>query len=418
MHLVQEGKLDLDAPVGQYLTRWQLPNSEFDPQEVTLRRLLSHSAGLSLHGYAGFDPDVQRPSVEASLAGETNGSGGVFIQSIPGSKWSYSGGGYTLMQLLVEEVSGLSFSDYVSQHVLAPLQMRNSSYFPTEQQLTATAQAHNFQLGTLPNYRFTAEAAAGLHATAEDLAKFEIANMTTNTVLDDGWVRLMHTAVIQVGSDNMGLGFFLQADDKVVGHGGSNMGWKASIKFVPETGSGVVVLTNSDSGSRLINDVNCYWNEHFDINHLTPMCEKLRAEQAQLNQIITVVSSILALAIATIGFLIYRRRVVFGYQVALSPPLHKRSLVLFFLSIALLVWFLFWHTTVGVYLIAGLPLFRAIDLLPAGSNYISWELMLLIGLFASLTVIKPQREPSSSGTSANKAENQTDTTPANESMQD
>ena len=102
MKLVQNGKIDLDAPAEQYLTRWHLPESAFNSNEVTIRRLLSHTAGLSLHGYPGWTPIDTLPTIEESLNGKTNGSGRVEIILKPGAKYQYSGGGYTILQLIIE----------------------------------------------------------------------------------------------------------------------------------------------------------------------------------------------------------------------------------------------------------------------------------------------------------------------------
>jgi CubicO group peptidase (beta-lactamase class C family) len=128
MKLVQDGKIDLDAPVERYLTRWHLPASSFNHDSVTLRRLLSHTAGLRLHGYPGWNPDQPLPTIEASLNGNTNGSGDVRVIMPPGSKWQYSGGGYTIAQLLVEEVTGRKFDDYMKQEIFRPLGTTSSSY--------------------------------------------------------------------------------------------------------------------------------------------------------------------------------------------------------------------------------------------------------------------------------------------------
>ena len=120
MTLAEQGQIDLDAPVERYLTRWHLPaaDSGVYDSEVTTRRLLSHTAGLSLHGYPGFDPDSgPLPTLEANLSGATNGAGDVHVAFRPGTRWEYSGGGFTILQLLVEERSGKSFVDYMRQAV-------------------------------------------------------------------------------------------------------------------------------------------------------------------------------------------------------------------------------------------------------------------------------------------------------------
>ena len=113
LKLVEQGKLDLDTPIDDYLTRWHLPESEFDNRKVTIRRLLSHSSGLVDDlGYSGFTPDQTPQTIEASL---TKAADGFYSEGIarvgfePGSQYMYSGAGYTILQLLIEEVSGQSF---------------------------------------------------------------------------------------------------------------------------------------------------------------------------------------------------------------------------------------------------------------------------------------------------------------------
>jgi len=133
MKLVEDGKLDLDAPVSKYLTRWQLPPSEFNNEEVTVRRLLSHTAGLTDGlGYSGFETGTPVQSIEQSLTKASDAdegiTGAVYVGIKPGSEFKYSGGGYTLLQLLVEEVSDRSFASYMKESVFEPLGMIHSTY--------------------------------------------------------------------------------------------------------------------------------------------------------------------------------------------------------------------------------------------------------------------------------------------------
>ena len=113
MKLVEEGRLDLDTPVENYLTRWHIPPSEYDENGVTARRLLSHTAGLSLHGFPGFDPEVSLPTLEESLSGKNSSGVEVRLIKEPGKEMDYSGGGYTLLSLIVEEVTGELFEEYM-----------------------------------------------------------------------------------------------------------------------------------------------------------------------------------------------------------------------------------------------------------------------------------------------------------------
>ena len=170
MKLVEEGKIDLDSPAEKYLTRWHLPKSEYDVNEVTIRRLLSHIAGLSLPGYPGWSPSDTLPTIEESLLGKNNGPGDVRIIMEPGTKWKYSGGGFTILQLVIEEVTGRKFADYMQDEVLDPLGMKNSSYTIDDKILSASSLEHNSYGEVIPFELFTAEAAAGLHTTIEDFS--------------------------------------------------------------------------------------------------------------------------------------------------------------------------------------------------------------------------------------------------------
>ncbi len=269
MKLVEEGKLDLDAPVSRYLTRWQIPKSDFNPDGVTLRRLLSHTAGLSLHGYPGFGPDDTLPSIVASLNGATNGSGPVTIIHEPGSKWKYSGGGYTIAQLLVEEVTGMSFEDYMRKSVLGPLGMSNSDYALGPAILAHSAKCYNELGGETPNPRFTAMAAAGLHTTIEDLAHFACAALADGKgklagrgVLKPETIQLMMSPA--TNSPNYGLGYSVDRPNPSVtfnGHGGSNRGWQAELNVAPATGDGLVLVTNGSNGWAVNARIHNLWTD-------------------------------------------------------------------------------------------------------------------------------------------------------------
>jgi len=270
MRLVESGQLELDAPVEQYLTRWHLPPSNYDASGVTIRRLLSHSAGLSVEGYPGLRPDIQLPSLEESLSGNNGGAGEVRIIMEPGAQFSYSGGGFTLLQLIIEEVTGETFSAYMQHEVLDPLGMVHSSFEWRDDLRPATAVAYSENGTRLPNYLFTEKAAAGLYTTASDLARFVAAEMPGHNgepagrgVLSQDTLALMFTPAIEIQANLLfktaqGLGQEIQTlpdGSKLIQHGGSNRGWKAIIMANPEEALGIVVITNSDNGRSLYLDV-------------------------------------------------------------------------------------------------------------------------------------------------------------------
>jgi CubicO group peptidase (beta-lactamase class C family) len=266
MRLVESGQLELDAPVEQYLTRWHLPPSSYDAGGVTIRRLLSHTAGLSLGGYPGISPDQPLPTLEESLSGKNGGAGDVRITMEPGAQFSYSGGGYTLLQLVIEEVTGESFSEFMQEQVLHPLGMLHSGFEWRTDLRPATAVAYSETGAPVPNYLFTEKAAAGLYTTAPDLARFVAAEMPGPSgkpagrgVLTADTLALMFTPVLQgQGETAYGLGHQISTQpdgSKVASHGGVNAGWRAFFAALPEQGEGIVILTNSDKGMAVIEAV-------------------------------------------------------------------------------------------------------------------------------------------------------------------
>lgn len=263
MKLVQEGKIDLDTPVETYLTRWKLPNSKFDHTGVTVRRLLSHTAGMSLSGYPGLSPKKPLPTIEESLNGKTGGAGRVYVKYEPGAQYIYSGGGYTLLQLLIEEVSGQRFEDYMAEQVLKPLGMTSSSYSWDEALRPRTAKGYDTWGHALPNYLFTAKAAAGLYSTAPDMAKWlvstiRIYNGIETGILQRDTLQLMFQPVKQ----GYGLGHFSFAapsGEQMVWHSGANAGWRSIYVILPGLKDGVVILTNNERGAKAMYEVLNQW---------------------------------------------------------------------------------------------------------------------------------------------------------------
>jgi CubicO group peptidase (beta-lactamase class C family) len=275
MRLVEKGHLNLDAPVEEYLTRWHLPPSSYDAKGVTIRRLLSHSAGLSVQGYPGLPPEEPLPSLEESLSGNNGGAGSVRIQMEPGTQFKYSGGGYTLLQLVIEEVTGDSFSNFMQREVLDPLGMNHSSFEWRDDLRPATATGYSFNKKPYPNYLFTEKAAAGLYTTAPDLARFVAAEMVGPNgepagrgIIAPTTLTKMYTPVVQLQGmemllgESMGLGHFIETlpdGTKAISHGGGNQGWQLEFMTLPEQREGIVILTNSDRGFHLYTQLLGAW---------------------------------------------------------------------------------------------------------------------------------------------------------------
>ena len=278
LSLVEDGYLGLDDSVTTHLTSWTLPASEFDIDKVTLRRLLSHTAGLTDgFGYGGFlDPaDVQ--SLEASLTRAADGAignTGVRVGAPPGEKFQYSGGGYTLLQFLIEEISGRPFNQYMQDEIFAPLDMNQSTFFIDETNQSSVADFYDFEQNIAPHYRYTALAAASLYTTVDDLVRFMQAHI--NLGGEEGGRQIISNELLTTmqqphgywlgGMPIWGLGVSLSASNNqggfVIGHDGANRpAINTSARLDPATGDGIVILSSgNDSLATFIAEDWSYWH--------------------------------------------------------------------------------------------------------------------------------------------------------------
>jgi CubicO group peptidase (beta-lactamase class C family) len=270
MKLVEAGKLQLDEPVETYLTRWHIPDSKYDSNEVTVRRLLSHSAGISEGGDPGYPPGLGIPLIEQSLSGNKGNRYWIYnnravkLIDKPGTQWRYSGGGYSILQLVTEEVTGNDFSYYMDNEVLKKIKIINSSYSYNENMDGYLATPYSMLLAEIPNYIFTEKAAAGLYTTSGDLAAMIIELMNCYNGEPNAFVINKKTLAIMLEEETgitekrkMGLGFFiteLENNRKTYGHRGTNKGWRVCYAFSPDTKDGIVILTNGNNGYSAIID--------------------------------------------------------------------------------------------------------------------------------------------------------------------
>jgi CubicO group peptidase (beta-lactamase class C family) len=264
MVLVEQGKLDLDAPVGTYLRRWRLPESEFDNDHVTARRLLSHTAGLTDGlGYAGFKPGARVQSLEESLTAPADvspgASGVIRVGYEPGTRWEYSGGGYALLQLLIEELSGEPFEAFMERSIFRQLGMEHSSYRWAPGDGRTLAASYDVDSRPATYYRFAAVAPTSLYTSVSDLARFIEAHLPGKAgepigrgVLAPATIHEMQRPhASKFGQDIWGLGTMLYAGNGtggfIVGHDGNNEpAINTAARFNPATGNGIVILETGE----------------------------------------------------------------------------------------------------------------------------------------------------------------------------
>lgn len=256
LKMVEEGKLSLDEDVNLRLKGWKVPDNEFTKeQKVTLRRLASHTAGLSVHGFPGYDVTEKLPTLVQILNGEKPANTDpVRVEFPPGSKFQYSGGGVTIEQLLMTEVAGKRFPAFLKETAFERIGMQDSSYeqpLPKAWSVRAARGADASGKAIQGGWHIYPEmAAAGLWTTATDLAKFAIEIALSklgksNRVLSQKTVQEMLTPV----KEGAGLGLFLPEDRPgEFGHYGADDGFQAVLMMNADTGDGFVAMSNSDNG--------------------------------------------------------------------------------------------------------------------------------------------------------------------------
>lgn len=259
--LVDRGELELDRDVNEYLASWRLPETEVAAGEpVTLERILNHSAGLTVHGFAGYAPGEPLPTLRQMLDGEPPcNSGAVTIRWQPGTEWRYSGGGYLVAQQVIEDVTGRAFSEVVEERVLEPLGMTRTFYRSQlgEELLPNAAMGHQADGSMMSGrYRVMPEygPGGGLWSTASDLAQLGTSIMRTRAgkegePITPGAARNMLTARL----GGYGLGIFVRGEgrDFAFSHGGDNTGFHSYLIAFPELGRGAAIMTNGDRGPPL-----------------------------------------------------------------------------------------------------------------------------------------------------------------------
>ncbi|MBN1541188.1 beta-lactamase family protein, partial [candidate division KSB1 bacterium] len=254
MRLVEQGLIDLDDPVEQHLAGWKLPESEFSHDAVTIRRLLSNSAGMPL-GTIGeeYAPQSDMPSLQDYLSREAR------LVREPGTGFIYANTGFNLLELLVQEVSGRDFADTMADEVLHPLGMHTSGFVWNEAVRDRIPTGYDLKGNPVPAYVYPAKASGGLYATVEDVARFVAAGIRAvdgpgRPVLHDSTLSLIYTPRVEIPglfgvvADAYGFGHFLETlpdGRQAVWHGGQGHGWMTHFHSVPESGDGIVILTNS-----------------------------------------------------------------------------------------------------------------------------------------------------------------------------
>jgi CubicO group peptidase (beta-lactamase class C family) len=264
MRLVQDGTLDLDQDVNAKLISWHVPNNRFTVTEkVTLRRILSHNAGLTVHGFPGYEAGTPIPTVPQVLDGTPPANTKpVRVDTFPGAISRYSGGGTTIAMLLVTDVLHEPFPQFMHDSVLGPAGMIHSTY---EQPLPASrapdaATGHDASGKAIPGkyHTYPEMSAAGLWTTPSDLATLGIDLQHTYAGQSSPVVsRSTLQQMLTVQKAPFGIGYEVQGSGPTLefSHDGDDDGFVASFIVFATRGQGVAIMTNGQNGGSLIGEI-------------------------------------------------------------------------------------------------------------------------------------------------------------------
>jgi len=269
MRLVEAGKVELDGPANRYLKRWQIRSTKFDPNGVTPRRLISHTAGLTVHGFKDYAQGVPLPSLVEVLEGKNQDDGAVFINWEPGTTNVYSGGGFVIAQMIIEDVSGEPFAEFMRREVAKPLRLSSLEWvwtprlerraptpYDDEQNEVGyrqlASQAIGSEICTVPDFaRFVAAAVAGPHNERPGRGVLKPETIST----------MLQTQPNLPQSAGLGYGCGSAKGEKFLVHAGGNPGWRAFFLISVERRDGFVIANNSSRGGAVNDAVTKLWAE-------------------------------------------------------------------------------------------------------------------------------------------------------------
>lgn len=265
LKLVQDGKLSLDKDIRKYLKSWTFPDNEFSKdKKINLKNLLSHTAGLSTSGFMGYSITDSLPNINQILNGQRPANSEAVKPILPiGTEFKYSGGGITIIRKIIDDNISTNYDSLMQVLVLKPLNMKNSTFSqPLNNQWKNFASAYDTNENVLKGefYIYPEQAPDGLWTTATDLARFVISiqqalKNNPSAILKQDMAKEMLTPVLS--SSDVALGTFIKekGGEKYFTHSGANLGYRSDYYGSFTTGNGVVILTNSDNGQQLIDEI-------------------------------------------------------------------------------------------------------------------------------------------------------------------
>ena len=266
LKLVQEKKLDLNTDINKYLLTWKFPYDEkSNNQLITLTNLLSHTAGLTIHGFPGYEKGEALPTLPQVLDGQKPANTEAVRSSAePGKSVNYSGGGVTISQMIVMDATHQPYDIFMKKNVLDPLGMTSSSYTqpPPEANRNILATGYTADGKEIPGkfHIYPEQAAAGLWTNPVDLCRYIIETQLSYKgesakVLTPEMTRLRLTPVLEDAALGVFVNSRVTGSFKYFNHNGGNEGFQCTAIGCRDNGEGVVIMTNSDNGSLIYEEI-------------------------------------------------------------------------------------------------------------------------------------------------------------------
>ena len=315
LRMAQQGQLELHQPAEDFLQQWQFPDSSFDTGNVTIDRLLRHTAGTNIAGYSGYpalDRTAQRPfrdpiTPPQNLAEQSRTNYPVTLIAEPGERRIYSGGGYSVLQMLIEDVNGQSFSDTLDELMFRPLDLQETWF--GEERIADRSAAFNARGRAIDDYAFLAQAAAGLTTSPRDMTTFlKALNNPEEGLLSSDTYTAFFAATPQ--NENFAMGLTREASPRgwIYGHGGNSSTWHAKFHVVPESGDGFFFLTNTTTGAQLDLDLTCAWRGWIIGRPTRDVCADAFALTRNLSLAGSLVAGVLALVLTHLLIALVQRK--------------------------------------------------------------------------------------------------------------
>jgi CubicO group peptidase (beta-lactamase class C family) len=264
LKLAEKKKIKLEQDINKQLITWHIPENEFTRQSaVTPELLLIHMGGINVPSFPGYAVSDSIPDIIDVLNGKLpSNTEAVKVISVPNTKWSYSGGGYTILQLLMQEASGLSFPQLMKEYLFDPLKLENSTFehnlSKDQLKLVAKAYKQDGRMVAGGYHLYPEKAAAGLWTTPMDFATI-IIELEKSYLGKSGKIISQQSSrkMLKRYRGDMALGIVLKnnGDSLALAYGGWNEGYICDVYSYLNSGSGVVVMTNSDNGYMLIQEI-------------------------------------------------------------------------------------------------------------------------------------------------------------------